>query len=489
MKQDKKRTNGRNIILFGAPGTGKSHSVKDIIKQDYAKCKIEIEDELIENLSDDIAIRTTFHPDSDYSSFIGCYKPIQHPHDDKIIVYDFTPQAFINAYVNAWCTNNPYYLIIDEINRGNCAQIFGDVFQIIDRQPNGEHEYEIKADSDLEKYLKRAFNANKSKIADNECSVPEAIADGKLLFLPKNLSLIATMNTSDQSLFPMDSAFKRRWEWCYVPIQNYPEVNRRIEIDGESYDWYDFITKVNERIESVTESDDKQLGYWFVKTEEGKPITASLFVSKVVFYLWMDVFKDMGKHDNSPFTIHPEDDTQEAKYYKFKDFTSVNSQSVNTNVVKEFLAGLKVKTWEQNEESNGEEDVTENPDTVQNERTEQTNETTIVCDFGDGTPAIGDAYSDAAEVYRQALEKVISDGHFDELIQQNNTLTGSQRLVKADELTNTSGYKMLSNGWAAKLDGNTKTKAGRLKRIADYEWYPNYTVTTIPKLRRIENSN
>ena len=157
------------------------------------------------------SIRTTFHPDTDYASFVGCYKPVKDDEDNKKIVYEFVPQAFTDAYVAAWSDlEHPYYLIVEEINRGNCAQIFGDLFQLLDRK-NGKSEYKIKADKDLAKYLCEA----KDKDGQDVLMDKDGIKDGKLC-LPANLHILATMNTSDQSLFPMDSAFKRRWDWEYI---------------------------------------------------------------------------------------------------------------------------------------------------------------------------------------------------------------------------------------------------------------------------------
>ena len=190
-------------IFYGAPGTGKSHKIKN--------------DEKVKEANDkNLVFRTTFHPDSDYSTFVGAYKPTIKPVADKYkavagkdeeITYSFVPQAFLQAYVAAW--NNPeenVYLVIEEINRGNCAQIFGDLFQLLDRDCVGFSEYPIMADNDLKKYLDGKDEEEKDILTNKD-----GIKDGKLR-LPKNLYIWATMNTSDQSLFPIDSAFKRRWD-------------------------------------------------------------------------------------------------------------------------------------------------------------------------------------------------------------------------------------------------------------------------------------
>jgi len=250
---------GINKIYFGCPGGGKSHAIKQFLEDNA----IPIEQQF----------RTTFHPDSDYSSFVGAYKPNVV---ESEITYEFVPQVFTNVYVEAW--NNPtkqYFLIIEEINRGNCAQIFGDLFQLLDRKENGLSEYPIDADADLKKYL--------LKVLINQ----GGIAQGKLC-LPANLTIFATMNTSDQSLFPMDSAFKRRWEWEFVPIEP-SDLSRqfKITIGDRKYDWTLFLDNINSKIKDSTESEDKQMGSHFIKSN----INEAQFKSKVMFYLWSEVFK------------------------------------------------------------------------------------------------------------------------------------------------------------------------------------------------------
>ena len=334
-------------IFYGAPGTGKSHKVN----------------KEIQNTPNALVFRTTFHPDSDYSTFVGAYKPTmksadrlysadelidklseiktlghtypchkfaakywyslkglsaadikrivvacdfpesmtvevgkgiaigeemaKHVQNDKI-VYSFVPQAFLNAYVAAW--QNPeqsVFLVIEEINRGNCAQIFGDIFQLLDRK-DGVSEYPIKADQDIRDYLAKEFAGY-----DLEAN----ILSGEELVLPANLHIWATMNTSDQSLFPIDSAFKRRWDWKYMPIHDAGE-NWTIALSDVEYDWWDFVEKINNVIGNMTSSEDKKLGYFFCKACNGK-INAETFVNKVVFYLWNDVFKDYELSDKA----------------------------------------------------------------------------------------------------------------------------------------------------------------------------------------------
>ena len=364
-------------IFYGAPGTGKSKTIKNNTEQAEKEGRV---------------FRTTFHPDSDYSTFVGCYKPSMKPADriysaeelavklkeiknsgatypchkfaaqywkslkdlsadtikqilvacgftetmnveiskgvaigqeylnkdeDGKIIYTFTPQAFTNAYVKAWNTEENVYLIIEEINRGNCAQIFGDLFQLLDRK-NGVSEYPIDADADLANYISKKLES--SPRAD----FPEGVKEGKKLVLPSNLYIWATMNTSDQSLFPIDSAFKRRWDWKYIPIKEHPDKNYKIEIGEKTYDWWGFLERINKVIGDTTSSEDKKLGYFFVKTETSK-VSDEQFVGKVLFYLWNDVFKNYG-FDHTIFSKGDKDK------FVFSDFFNADGTPSKDNV-------------------------------------------------------------------------------------------------------------------------------------------------------------
>ena len=418
----KEHTSPLQTIYFGSPGTGKSHKVKTFVLKGVPEYQI---------------FRTTFHPDSDYASFVGCYKPVCHksrPAPDSIvdyeelvirlkamlsehpsnpaagfsmfgfeyresliameqsgehtivklvedaykanttydtivragmqikdesassevsrISYEFSPQVFTKAYCKAW--KNPdkqIYLVIEEINRGNCAQIFGDLFQLLDRK-DGISEYPIDADTDLRLYL----DTELQKTEDGECDGSEGIMDGKLC-IPANFNIIATMNTSDQSLFPMDSAFKRRWEWKYIPtiapkngdkqlelsIENAIEMKdgRKISAGDYEYSWKDFLTNINTRILNITHSEDKQLGYWFVKADDSSGrISISSFVSKVVFYLWNDVFKDIGPKDTNPFTIRIDGKNEIMSFNSFFEENIDGDVVENLGVLHTFLSNV-----------------------------------------------------------------------------------------------------------------------------------------------------
>ena len=382
-------------IYYGAPGTGKSHEIKELTKGESV-------------------VRTTFHPDSDYSTFVGAYKPTMDDVDVKAvpvvlgesgtvfnknegtykeprIVYRFVMQAFLKAYLGAWkkyadATNDevePQFLVIEEINRGNCAQIFGDLFQLLDRNENRFSEYPIEADTDLQQEIERAFKEHKDykleegvKInaegavkdykSNYDATLSEDIQAGRILLLPPNLCIWATMNTSDQSLFPIDSAFKRRWDWKYMKIKDEGkdwkidvELNVK-DADGnpttKKLGWWPFIEKINDIIASMTSSADKQLGYFFCKAtenEEGKSeptiITKDTFVSKVIFYLWNDVFKDYGFEDASLFQYKETiDGNEETRDLTFPDFYDKDGEHVNTERLKGFLES--VMNWQKNKE-------------------------------------------------------------------------------------------------------------------------------------------
>ena len=302
-------------IYYGSPGTGKSHIV---------------EHKVLDGVPEHFQFRTTFHPDTDYASFVGCYKPVCKDGEDNCqIVYEFVPQVFTDAYVAAWQNpNQQVYLVIEEINRGNCAQIFGDLFQLLDRK-NGVSQYKVKAEKDLANYLMEMLAGD----------AEGGILDGKLS-LPANLNIVATMNTSDQSLFPMDSAFKRRWDWKYIPTTPPTDKNKVIEIGDRKYDWKEFLNQINERIQEATRSEDKKLGFWFVKTQEGKDIISdNTFASKVIFYLWNDVFKDLGDKGN-PFVSEVGGKTALTSFNSFFMMNSDGDVVVNVDAIHKFMANL-----------------------------------------------------------------------------------------------------------------------------------------------------
>ena len=345
-QEDRKDETQWQIIYYGAPGTGKSYKINDRTKP-YS------------------TIRTTFHPDSDYSTFVGVYKPTMEEMPvfgaqgvevakEKRITYTFVKQAFLKAYLGAWQkyakggeTVEPQFLVIEEINRGNCAQIFGDLFQLLDRSDNGFSTYPIDADSDLQNEIREAFADGGEYALESELDLDDAvegytsnygktlsddIKSGRVLLLPNNLYIWATMNTSDQSLFPIDSAFKRRWDWQYVKITDAGK-GWKIKCGDEYCDWWTFIEEINKKIAKETSSDDKKLGYFFCKPpKDSDTITEETFVGKVLFYLWNDVFKD------GDITLFKVNDDPEAEIC-FDAFYSIDNK-VNVEAIRKFLVGV-----------------------------------------------------------------------------------------------------------------------------------------------------
>lgn len=275
-------------IFYGAPGTGKSHTVDtEYVKGN--KC-----------------FRITFHPDTDYASFVGCYKPKMGGPTGEDITYSFVPQVFLNAYIYAWNhPDEPTYLVIEELNRGNCAQIFGDIFQLLDRQKTVHpvySKYTINADSDIATYLSGKLE-NKERYEKAICEIYGLKEfDFSILALPSNLNILATMNTSDQSLFPIDSAFKRRWEMGYVAV-NYADAEQfSVKIDdAHKYSWADVLRGLNRYIKQEKHSTNKILGNRFVQADENNVISSVAFRDKVLFFLFNDVFKDEDEFRTSFF--------------------------------------------------------------------------------------------------------------------------------------------------------------------------------------------
>lgn len=410
-KENIQKSYSRQQIFYGAPGTGKSRYVDDVCKK-Y------------------VHYRITFHPDTDYAAFVGCYKPksnkknmltgnslnetqllscffnsndknkypnatkarylyeaLTHTKDirdlgldansvaqklvdngfkgcpytteancmyniydwlqqdgfivDNKITYEFVPQTFLKAYIEAWrnqASGTPVYLVIEEINRGNCAQIFGDIFQLLDRDNDGFSQYEVDADTDMQEYIS-SVGLVLSGVKDSDGNdISAEVASGKLLKLPDNLYIWATMNTSDQSLFPIDSAFKRRWDWKYLPIENAGK-KWKIKVNGNEYDWYAFLEAVNKEVFTLTHSEDKQLGYFFAKAKDGV-IDAETLVNKVYFYLWTDVFKDYDYESQKAFRKPNSNDPIAFKNF-FEDLK--NDEKVNEGVAEQVLINLELE--------------------------------------------------------------------------------------------------------------------------------------------------
>tara|TARA_R110002033_G_scaffold169668_1_gene210751 strand:+ start:6009 stop:7388 length:1380 start_codon:yes stop_codon:yes gene_type:complete len=250
---------GENIIYYGAPGTGKSHKIDELATYENS-------------------IRTVFHSETQYSDFVGCLKPCMIGTD---ISYQFRPGPFSLALVKA--ANEPenqYFLVIEEINRAVAAAVFGDIFQLLDRRADGRSQYSIDVvDADFKNYL--------------EIHAASLLVNGKLI-LPANLSILATMNSSDQAVMPMDSAFKRRWQFEYVSIEGdeYPQGDFVINVGTEQFavSWEVLSKVINAQLSEAQIPEDRLLGPWFVSEKELENSQAML-AGKLSMYLWEDVLR------------------------------------------------------------------------------------------------------------------------------------------------------------------------------------------------------
>lgn len=259
----------RNLIYFGAPGTGKSYRLAEDAKSNFDEDKIN---------------RVTFHPDYTYSQFVGSLRP--HTEDGQVY-YVFTPGPFIETYVSA--QNDPehdYLLIIEEINRANPAAVFGDVFQLLDRDSAGNSDYPVKTSNELLHYL------DSNLLAD---SVEERERKASSLSLPSNMYIWATMNSADQGVFPMDTAFKRRWDFRYMGINDGEHViaDKNVKLSsGERINWNDLRKGINSILLDARVNEDKLLGPFFIDPDllNDEDFNES-FKNKVLLYLIEDAAK------------------------------------------------------------------------------------------------------------------------------------------------------------------------------------------------------
>lgn len=278
--REEKLNGGKNIILYGVPGCGKSNAIKKKIAEALSRDPEKLGDSGLNDFYHELEnkgkiSRVVFHPDYTYSDFTGQILP--RVNEEKKVEYKFIPGPFTKILKDA--INKPkesFFLIIEEINRGNAAAIFGDLFQLLDRDGDGDSEYEVD-NHEIGKVV--------HDIADDNVDVPK-------IFIPKNLWLLATMNTSDQNVFPLDTAFQRRWEMELIPNDFGEE--QEFFIGDTGITWGKFAVEVNKILEKDDNmaSGDKRLGAWFIRPDRDKEVVSKeRFANKVLKYLWDDAFK------------------------------------------------------------------------------------------------------------------------------------------------------------------------------------------------------
>ena len=273
----------RNRILFGAPGTGKSFTLnreKDLLLADGGEYE-----------------RVTFHPDYSYANFVGTYKPVpcKDSDDEDAITYSYVPGPFMRTYVKALQnsktdTPKPFLLVIEEINRANVAAVFGDVFQLLDRGDDEVSEYPIQASEDIKKYLAGELGGNPDDYSE--------------IRLPDNMFIWATMNSADQGVFPMDTAFKRRWDFTYLGIDDSEAgiVGKKVVLGQGDYrrivEWNALRKAINNELLTYKVNEDKLMGPYFISKKnlpEGEMIDPAVFTrifkNKVIMYLFDDAAK------------------------------------------------------------------------------------------------------------------------------------------------------------------------------------------------------
>jgi 5-methylcytosine-specific restriction protein B len=371
-------------ILFGSPGTGKSYQIRKIAEKEL-NIEWNKQSQSLKN-----TIKTVFHPEYTYSDFVGKLLPQT---DGSGVIYKFYEGHFLRALGLAYKkiiegTNENVenvLLVIDELNRGNAAAIFGSIFQLLDREDDHWSTYEVNL-SELEMvgllrimgavittkninvdysnfsiYYEITEKDLREKNNNDGLRVLENLKNGSIT-IPSNLSIIATINTSDESIYYLDSAFKRRWNWEYVDAPNsnsripYKIKNIKVEIYVEKvetvvdysieeeqeqdyyyncvpkyYYWYSLVTKLNEFIKSKHDSirriEDKQIGWWFLKANEEGVIEESVIANKLMFYLWDSVFaKDK----------RPLEELLDKKLITYGDFANLSSEFIKKINPEEF---------------------------------------------------------------------------------------------------------------------------------------------------------
>ena len=338
-------------ILFGSPGTGKSYKVRDIANN-YLKIPWNEQKKSLEN-----TIKTVFHPEYTYSDFVG--KLLPQTTAGGSVIYKFYQGHFLRVLGLAYKylidgSNQNVLLVIDELNRGNAAAIFGPIFQLLDRETDDWSTYDVNL-SELEIVaLLRAMGYDaqttdkniqvdgsnfdvfcqmtKMKLEMNDNQNGLRVLDNLIshrVSIPRNLSIVATINTSDESIYYLDSAFKRRWDWEYVDVPGYgKEKTKDIVMEGRDDKWLDFVQKLNDFIKEnhhlIRRIEDKQIGVWFLKSENNQ-ITKESIENKLMFYLWDSVFP----RDRRPLEDLLSKGDRQKKLIIYSDFIALSDDFID----------------------------------------------------------------------------------------------------------------------------------------------------------------
>ncbi|MGK7919852.1 MAG: restriction endonuclease [Trichodesmium sp.] len=346
-------------ILFGSPGTGKSYQVREIANNSL-QIQWNEQKKSLEN-----TIKTVFHPEYTYSDFLG--KLLPQTTAGGSVIYKYYPGHFLQvlglAYKHLIDGNNEnVLLVIDELNRGNAAAIFGSIFQLLDRETDNWSTYDVNL-SELEIVALLKAMGYDAQTTDKNIQVDGSNFDvfcqmtkmklemssnndglrvlenliTQRISIPRNLSIIATINTSDESIYYLDSAFKRRWDWEYVDVPGYGrETIKDIIIEGKEEKWLDFVNKLNDFIKHnhqvIRRIEDKQIGAWFLKPED-EQITKESIENKLMFYLWDSVFP----RDRKPLENLLSNTEQQNKLITYSDFIALSDNFIDAIISYKWL--------------------------------------------------------------------------------------------------------------------------------------------------------
>lgn len=280
----------RDLIYFGAPGTGKSHNLDERVKEEFDKDKVR---------------RVTFHPDYTYAQFVGSLKPYSDPNDGNKISYKYISGPFLETYLDAIAhPNDEYVLVVEELNRANPAAVFGDVFQLLDRNNYGESKYAIAVSKEMSNCIAEYLG----RLTQDEIDYLESYYDDlgfegfqelslAHLGIPSNMYIWATMNSADQGVYPMDTAFKRRWDFEYIGIDDGEAKIEQYEVPigktGKTAKWNDLRKGINKKLIDAKVNEDKLIGPFFIAPSvlgDSKRFN-EVFKNKVLLYLFEDAAK------------------------------------------------------------------------------------------------------------------------------------------------------------------------------------------------------